>query len=218
MERTRVERFYAQRYTIMCSVVDEFRRAQRGVFPSYPEFAYDPQVNSILTDTTTNNLSHSDFRSTIAPQILSIRNRWESQIRTSIATRILSQTRYKYIENPTNLAIGALMRCSSCELILESPGLLAHRCSPKHESLPPYLSSLTFLAAFRHAIWDYRFTEIVRHVITAYGADPASTRAEDMDVSSTRLFCTHCARRMPGVMVVLSWREAVSPTSIALIL
>ena len=212
LQRTRVEKLYTLRYTLMCTIVDECKRQYAGVFPSYSEFASDPQVQPVLADIAPNNLSYEKLCEVILPQVAAIRDRWEHQIRSSIAPRICTVTRCNYARDPTRLAIGALMRCSSCNLILEYPGLLSHQCSSAYDGKSPYLYTLGFLVAFRYAIWDYRFTEVLRHVIATCGADPATAEVDALDAACTRLYCTHCARRMPGVMTVLSWREAVSRT------
>ncbi|THH30852.1 hypothetical protein EUX98_g3313 [Antrodiella citrinella] len=213
VERTRVETLYTRRYAMMCAVMDEHNRAHRGVFPSYPEFATDPAVQKILTDTSTDsNLTETQFRATVVPLIPDIRNRWERLIRSQINSRIRFVTRHAFNREPMDLALGSLMRCSACRLIFEYPSMLSHQCSPgtTNERKPPYLYSLGFLVAFRYAIWDYRFIEIVHHVITACGVDAATVEVGEMDFSGTRLYCTHCAKRMPGVMTVLTWREAVA--------
>ncbi|TCD62269.1 hypothetical protein EIP91_007108 [Steccherinum ochraceum] len=210
LQRVREERLYSQRYTLMCPIVDERSHHYKGVFPSCVEFASDPLVQTLLTDHSSNNLTHAEFQNAIRLHIKPIRERWEEQIRVQIDSGIRYITRRHYSGRPTGLAIGALMRCSSCRIVQEYPNLLSHQCSPPvWEQKPPHMHALGYLVAFRYAIWDYRFTQILQHVIAACGEDPSTARVDEMDASDARLYCTHCVRRMPGVLNVLSWREAV---------
>lgn len=194
----------------MCSIVDESTRKYRGVFPTHAEFATDMQIQSILTDPSGENLTQYTFRAAVLPKVDAIRSRWEEQICSQVDSRITSVTRCYFNRHPTKLAVGSLLRCSSCQLIQEYPGFLTHQCSSVNEKKPAYPFALGIFVAFRYAIWDYGFTEILRHVIIACGSDPATAEADQMDVSDDRLYCTHCVKRMPGVMNVLTWREAVS--------
>ncbi|KAH8087884.1 hypothetical protein BXZ70DRAFT_1044650 [Cristinia sonorae] len=185
LTQKRIDKVYPIRYTSMCTVVDECLRIHRGIFPSYAEFACDIRIRKLLTEASDANLTLEEFRATLLPLTKVIADEWDGQIRVKInnMVRVVSQSDLA-CDDATELAIGMLT--------------------------PPQVNALNRLTAFRYTFWDYTFTKVVFRVITACGMDPTSAREEEMDQSDVRLYCMHCATQMPGVLTVLTWRDAAS--------
>ncbi|KAH8087885.1 hypothetical protein BXZ70DRAFT_1011591 [Cristinia sonorae] len=199
VSKKRAEDQLTARERTMRAVVDQCLTTFSGLFPRYAEFADDEEVKRLLAD---EKMTIPELHATLVGHAPQIRERWDKEARAKIDALLPWARQDTSVSEhaDSELAMKSMVFCSLCHCILQYPEFLVHRCTAASDDLVSQPS----------ACWNKTFMEVVYQVIIACGKDPKTTRVDDMDSSDARLFCACCALQMPGVLTVLSWRDAVA--------
>lgn len=128
--------------------------------------------------------------------------------------------------DPFALAVGSWFTCEYCRAQQSFPAILGHQCSYRKDMIERQLQAIRAVlkGALPPLIPDYGLlllegfqaeVEAVNFFVCAYGLNPQTATATDMDNANVRLMCTHNST-YPGRVSITTWRSAVRTLPFAL--
>ncbi|CAK5264322.1 unnamed protein product [Mycena citricolor] len=198
------------------NVLRNYKRSQlpwTEVMPSAGDFHRLTQIEDILNHPTEIGVDEKSF-DVLLPEFPAMFATWRERLETEMVALFRKRNRTdsssksdQEVSDTLRLAT-TVFHCNSCgsgsALPLFWPRVLGHRCltGSSLSSMPYFLSLLSNGLSDDRTLWHTsslmmhkRAPSVIRLLVALCGKDPDVTTVEEMDASSARFACHHCALR-----------------------